>query len=54
MMIGGGAALSALAGALLTPEAGAFPLLWVMLITSLLSVASILMVLWRERQLALR
>jgi DHA1 family bicyclomycin/chloramphenicol resistance-like MFS transporter len=51
MTIGGGAALSALAGALLTPEAGAFPLLWMMLVTSLLSIASILMVLWRERQL---
>lgn len=30
MMIGGGAALSALAGATLTPDTGEFPLLWVM------------------------
>jgi hypothetical protein len=34
-MIGGGAALSALAGALLTDAAtGAYPLIWIMLATS--------------------
>ncbi len=33
MMIGGGAALSALAGTLLTPESGPFPLLWLMVST---------------------
>ncbi|MDP2567171.1 hypothetical protein, partial [Pseudoalteromonas marina] len=32
IMIGGGAGLSALAGAMLTPEGGAYPLLWIMLI----------------------
>jgi DHA1 family bicyclomycin/chloramphenicol resistance-like MFS transporter len=51
IMIGGGAALSALAGAVLTPGSGAFPLLWIMFITSILSLASILYVLRRERQL---
>ena len=53
IMIGGGAGLSALAGALLTPESGAFPLLWIMLITAMLGLASILMVLRRERKLEL-
>ncbi|WP_412554011.1 multidrug effflux MFS transporter [Shimia sp. MIT1388] len=49
IMIGGGAALSALAGALLTPETGAFPLLWLMCATSILGVTSILMVIRREK-----
>ncbi|KMK67693.1 multidrug effflux MFS transporter [Puniceibacterium sp. IMCC21224] len=52
IMIGGGAALSALAGALLQPGTGAWPLLWIMFVTSLLAVASIVFVIWRERQLA--
>lgn len=34
LQIGGGAALSVLAGALLTPQTGPFPLLWVMLLSS--------------------
>ena len=49
IMIGGGAALSALAGALMTPGSGAYPLLWIMFITSALSVASIAYVVRRER-----
>ncbi|MBO9449311.1 multidrug effflux MFS transporter [Tropicibacter sp. R16_0] len=53
IMLGGGAALSALAGFLLTPETGALPLLWIMLITSVLGVLAILVVIWRERQLGL-
>lgn len=52
LMIGGGAALSALAGATLTEETGAFPLLWIMLATSLLAIAAITGVMWRERHLA--
>ena len=44
IMIGGGAALSALAGALLTPGTGAWPLLGMMLTTSVLAVASVLYV----------
>lgn len=51
IMIGGGAALSALAGALLGPGTGAFPLLWIMFISSGLSVAAVLVVIGRERQL---
>ncbi|MEQ6202522.1 multidrug effflux MFS transporter [Sulfitobacter sp. HNIBRBA2951] len=52
IMIGGGAGLSAWVGVLLTPETGAFPLLWMMLVTALLGLVSILMVMRRERQLA--
>ena len=54
LMIGGGAALSALAGLLLTPGSGAYPLLWIMLTTSLAGIAAIVLVIWRERRLALR
>ncbi len=50
IMIGGGAALSALAGALLTGGNGAYPLIWIMLVTSLLAVLSIVYTIRRERQ----
>ncbi len=53
IMLGGGAALSALAGALLAPETGAFPLLWIMMLTGVLGVAAILMVMRRERRLGI-
>lgn len=53
IMIGGGAALSALAGALLIPGRGEFPLVWIMFVTSALAVTSILYVIRRERQLGL-
>ncbi len=53
IMLGGGAGLSALAGALLTPETGAYPLLWMMLITSALGVVAIVLVMLRQRQLGL-
>ncbi|WP_397542336.1 Bcr/CflA family efflux MFS transporter [Roseovarius salis] len=52
LMIGLGAALSALAGALLTPGSGAFPLLWIMMVTALGAVAAIALVIRRERRLA--
>ena len=52
LMIGGGAALSGFAGALLGPGTGATPLLWLMFITSALGVVAIRVVIWRERQLA--
>ncbi|MFX0545601.1 multidrug effflux MFS transporter [Roseovarius sp. S1116L3] len=51
LMIGGGAALSALAGAWLTPQSGAYPLLWIMLVTALGAVATILLVMRREARL---
>lgn len=50
IMIGGGAMLSALTGALLTPETGASPLIWVMLISSAASVVAILLVIRRARR----
>jgi len=53
IMLTGGAALSALAGALLTPETGAYPLLWMMLLTSVMALIAILIVIRRERQLGL-
>ena len=51
IMIGGGAALSALAGTLLRPETGAWPLLWLMLLTGLGAVAMIALVIRRTAQL---
>ncbi|MEQ9693827.1 multidrug effflux MFS transporter [Shimia sp. SDUM112013] len=53
IMIGGGAGLSALAGALLTPEGGAYPLLWIMLLTSIGGVVAIQLVIRRETHLGL-
>ncbi|RLK11156.1 multidrug effflux MFS transporter [Ruegeria conchae] len=53
IMLGGGAALSAWAGALLTRETGAMPLLWLMLATSILAICAISSVIWREKQLGL-
>ncbi|WP_299282534.1 multidrug effflux MFS transporter [uncultured Tateyamaria sp.] len=53
IMIGGGAALSALAGFLLTPDTGAFPLLYIMFATSVCALLAIAAVYRRERKLAL-
>lgn len=50
IMIGGGAALSALAGGLLTRETGAWPLMAIMTVSSLGSLAAILMVIRRARR----
>jgi MFS transporter, DHA1 family, multidrug resistance protein len=52
IMLGGGAALSGLAGTLLTPQTGAVTLLLIMLATALAGVLAIWVVVWRERQLA--
>ncbi|MEL6645957.1 MAG: multidrug effflux MFS transporter [Pseudomonadota bacterium] len=54
IMIGGGAALSALAGALLTPGSGAAPLIWIMFLSSLGGVAAIVYVIQRERALSIQ
>ncbi|SPF78322.1 Bicyclomycin resistance protein [Pseudoprimorskyibacter insulae] len=51
IMIGGGAALSALAGLMLHPGTGAWPLIWIMLITSLCGILAILMVMVRSKRL---
>ncbi|MEX0370568.1 MAG: multidrug effflux MFS transporter [Tateyamaria sp.] len=53
IMIGGGAALSALAGFLLTPETGAYPLLYIMVLTGICALLAIGAVYRRERRLAL-
>ena len=54
IMIGGGAGLSAWVGVLLTPETGAFPLLWMMLISAILGLLSIALVMHREKVLKRR
>ena len=51
IMIAGGATLSALAGILLAPGTGAYPLLWIMLSTAVLAVVAIRYVMYREKQL---
>ena len=43
-MIGGGAALSVVAGALLGPGTGAWPLIWMMLASSALGIVATLYV----------
>ncbi|MBV1868730.1 MAG: multidrug effflux MFS transporter [Marinosulfonomonas sp.] len=53
LMTGGGAALAALAGVMLVPGSGPYPLLWIMLTTSSLSVASIIWVILREKQVGI-
>jgi len=50
ILIGGGASLAALAGALLTPGRGAMPLILIMLTTSVLALLAILYTIRRERQ----
>lgn len=54
IMIGGGSGLAVLAGILLTPETGAYPLLLLMLITAFAGVGSIMVVIRREKALGLR
>ncbi|NYI28313.1 multidrug effflux MFS transporter [Sulfitobacter geojensis] len=54
IMIGGGSALAVLAGQLLTPESGAYPLVLIMLATSFCGIISILFVIRRARILALQ
>lgn len=51
IMIGGGSALAVLAGTLLTPETGAYPLILIMLITAVAGLFSILVVIRREKSL---
>ena len=52
MMVGGGAALSALAGSLLEGGNGAYPLIMIMLIASLSAVAAIIYTIKRDQFLA--
>ena len=51
IMIGGGAALSAVAGALLSPGSDAAPLIWIMFLSASAGVLAILYVIQREREL---
>ncbi|PRY79711.1 DHA1 family bicyclomycin/chloramphenicol resistance-like MFS transporter [Yoonia maritima] len=51
IMIGGGAALSQFAGGILTVETGTLPLQLLMLGTAVLSLLSVLFVVWRERKI---
>ena len=51
IMLGGGAGLSALAGVLLSPETGAYPLLGLMLATALGAILAIHLVIRRARHL---
>lgn len=53
IMIGGGGALSALAGLMLRPETGEFPLLWIMALSSHAGILAMMVVLRRERKLGL-
>lgn len=53
MMIGGGAALSALAGSLLKAGGGPEPLLWIMLAVTSLGIFTIYLVILRERRLGI-
>jgi DHA1 family bicyclomycin/chloramphenicol resistance-like MFS transporter len=52
IMLGGGAGLSALAGAVLVPGTGAWPLLWIMLATAICAIIAIQLVIWRSARLA--
>ena len=49
IMIGGGAALAALSGTLLEHGHGSYPLQWVMLLSAVASLVSVLLVLRREK-----
>ena len=50
MMVGGGAALAQFAGTLLDPATGAVPLQWLMFLTAIASLLSVLFVIWREKR----
>lgn len=52
IMIGGGAALSQVAGSILTVESGTLPLQLIMLGTSMLAFLSVVFVVWREKRTA--
>jgi MFS transporter, DHA1 family, multidrug resistance protein len=52
IMIGGGAALSQFAGAILTVEGGTLPLQIIMLIVAALAMLSVVFVIWREKAAA--
>lgn len=51
IMIGGGAAMAALAGAMLSVESGVLPLQVMMFVSSVLAGVAVLFVIWRARQI---
>jgi DHA1 family bicyclomycin/chloramphenicol resistance-like MFS transporter len=53
ILIGGGAALSAFSGSQLSVDTGVYPLLWIMVASSVLAILAILYVMRRERQLSM-
>ncbi|MDA4844337.1 multidrug effflux MFS transporter [Hoeflea poritis] len=53
LMIGGGAALSVLSGSMLSPQTGPYPLLYIMLISSIAGVVTALYVIYVARKVAL-
>ena len=52
ILIGGGAALSAFSGSQLSTETGVYPLLWIMVSSSVMAILAILYVIRREQVLA--
>ena len=52
IMIGGGAALSALTGTLVSTDTGEIPLLWLMEFSAVLGILIMLLVTQRQRKLA--
>lgn len=53
LMIGGGAAISVLSGSMLSPQTGPYPLLYIMLISSIAGAVTALYVIYVARQVAL-
>ena len=53
IMLVGGAALGALVGVILVPGSGAYPLLWLMLVTSSLAIVTTMLTIRREKSLGL-
>ena len=51
ILIGGGAALSALAGSLLGEGSGPYPLLYLQLVVAVLALISIILVIRREKRI---
>ncbi|MEM6462102.1 MAG: multidrug effflux MFS transporter [Pseudomonadota bacterium] len=54
LMIGGGAALSVLSGAMLSAQTGPYPLLYIMLLSAIAGVATALYVIYIARQVAMQ
>ncbi|THH35807.1 Bcr/CflA family efflux MFS transporter [Aliishimia ponticola] len=52
IMLAGGAMLGQLTGLLLTPETGAFPLLWLQFLTGVLAIVAITLTIRREKQVS--